>query len=161
MHGMIDVVIAAVIVLFAVLGWKRGLFRSLAELAAVLLALVLAVQIANIAAPAVVDTFLRPAAYEAIEAQLEELEAGSGLDGNPYEGARELLEAIPNQFLRESAQALLEGDSFKAAVWVWAGRRWTRCWTAWSAVWSTRLCAARCLWCSPSCCALWCVPWRW
>lgn len=116
MHGMIDVVIAAVIVLFAVLGWKRGLFRSLAELAAVLLALVLAVQIANIAAPAVVDTFLRPAAYEAIEAQLEELEAGSGLDGNPYEGARELLEAIPNQFLRESAQALLEGAGVFTAV---------------------------------------------
>lgn len=115
-HGMIDVVIAAVVVLFAVLGWRRGLFRSLAELAAVVLALVIAAQAANMAAPVVVDRFLRPAAYEAIETQLEEMDMAGGLDGNPYEGARELLEAIPNRFIRESAQELLEGTGIFTAV---------------------------------------------
>ena len=41
-HGMIDLAIAAVVALLAVLGWRRGLFRSLAELAAMVLALVIA-----------------------------------------------------------------------------------------------------------------------
>ena len=36
---MIDLAIAAVVALFAILGWRRGLFRSLAELAAMGLAL--------------------------------------------------------------------------------------------------------------------------
>ena len=38
---MIDLAIAAVVALLAVLGWRRGLFRSLAELAAMALALLL------------------------------------------------------------------------------------------------------------------------
>ena len=39
---MIDLAIAAVVALLAVLGWRRGLFRSLAELVAMVLALVIA-----------------------------------------------------------------------------------------------------------------------
>ena len=39
---MMDIAIAAVFLLFTLLGWKRGLFRSLAELAAMALALLLA-----------------------------------------------------------------------------------------------------------------------
>ena len=38
---MMDIAIAAVFLLFTLLGWKRGLFRSLAELAAMALALLL------------------------------------------------------------------------------------------------------------------------
>ena len=90
---MIDLAIAAVVALLAVLGWRRGLFRSLAELAAMVLALVIAAQAANMAAPVVVDRFLRPAAYEAIEARLEEMDLGGGLDGSPWERAQELLES--------------------------------------------------------------------
>ena len=113
---MIDLAIAAVVALLAVLGWRRGLFRSLAELAAMVLALVIAAQAANMAAPVVVDRFLRPAAYEAIEARLEEIDQGGGLDGSPWEGARELLEAIPSQFIRERAQELLESTELFTAV---------------------------------------------
>ena len=113
---MIDLAIAAVVALLAVLGWRRGLFRSLAELAAMVLALVIAAQAANMAAPVVVDRFLRPAAYEAIEARLEEIDQGGGLDGSPWEGAQELLEAIPSQFIRERAQELLESTELFTAV---------------------------------------------
>ena len=38
---MMDIAIVAVFLLFTLLGWKRGLFRSLAELAAMVLALLL------------------------------------------------------------------------------------------------------------------------
>ena len=38
---MMDIAIVAVFLLFTLLGWKRGLFRSLAELAAMALALLL------------------------------------------------------------------------------------------------------------------------
>ena len=113
---MIDLAIAAVVALLAVLGWRRGLFRSLAELAAMVLALVIAAQAANMAAPVVVDRFLRPAAYEAIEARLEEMDLGGGLDGSPWEGAQELLEAIPSQFIRERAQELLESTEIFTAA---------------------------------------------
>ena len=38
---MIDGIIAAIFLLFAWLGWRKGLFRTLAELAAVVIALLL------------------------------------------------------------------------------------------------------------------------
>lgn len=113
---MIDLAIAAVFILCTAMGWRRGLFRSLAELAAMALALVLASQIAAAAAPVVIDKALRPAAYEALEERIDELEAGSGLEGSPLEGARALIEAIPNRLIRESALALLEDVDLKEAA---------------------------------------------
>ena len=63
---MIDGIIAAIFLLFAWLGWRKGLFRTLAELAAVVIALLLSVQIAGAAAPEIVDRTLRPAAHAAV-----------------------------------------------------------------------------------------------
>ena len=56
--AIIDLIIAAALLLFAYLGWKRGLIRTLSELLVVVLALFLANQIANFAAPEVVDKVL-------------------------------------------------------------------------------------------------------
>ena len=106
---MIDLVIAAVLLLCAVMGWRRGLFRSLAELAAMLLALVLSAQIANVAAPIAVDRFLRPATHAAIAQRVDELAAEGSLAASPLEGLEAAVEAIPNGFVRSRAQDLLEG----------------------------------------------------
>ena len=117
-------------VLFAYLGWKRGFFRTLSELAAVVVALFLASQIANAAAPALVDRFLRPAAHEAIAVQLDAMwEAGTLDGGDLLAGVREMLEAIPNQFIRESALGILEegglctGISYTKAAALDLGRK--------------------------------------
>ena len=92
---MIDFAIVGILILFAFLGWKRGLMRSLAELLAVILALVLSAQIARAAAPKLIDAVLRPAAYEAIEARIEELDLETAVDGALQRGADQLVEAIP------------------------------------------------------------------
>lgn len=105
---VMDIAIAAVFVLFAALGWKRGLFRSLAELAAMVLALLLASQIAAAAAPEVIDRVLRPAAHRAIEARVDEMTAESVSAAAPGEELARVVESIPNRFVREQAQGLLE-----------------------------------------------------
>lgn len=116
---IIDLIIAAVLILFAWLGWKRGLLRTLSELLVVVVALFLANQIAGAAAPKVVDAFLRPAAHEAIEAKVDSLDSGqllshdslaSVLDGVPFVGehVKGLLE---DKIISAQDQALSEGRS--------------------------------------------------
>ncbi len=113
---MIDLVTAGTLFLFTVLGWKRGLVRTLAELLVVIVALVLSVQIARTAAPKLVDAVLRPAAYEAIESRIEELDLENALDGALQEAADRLVEAIPNQLIREQALRLLEEQTLPVPV---------------------------------------------
>ena len=106
---MIDVIIAAVLALFVVLGWKRGLVRTLAELLAVVLALVFSAQAARAAAPVVVDRVLRPATHAAIEQRVNELLRDSTPSVSPLEELEQVVEAIPNDFVREQARGVLEG----------------------------------------------------
>lgn len=106
---IMDIAIAAVFLLFTVLGWRRGLFRSLAELAAMALALLLASQIAAAAAPAVVDRFLRPAAYSAIEERVQTLMEENVPGAAPRAELERVVDAIPNGFVREQARRMLEG----------------------------------------------------
>ena len=101
--------IAAVLVLCAALGWKRGLVRSLAELAVMVAALFLANQIANAAAPFVVDTALRPATYAAIEQRVDQMMAENVPSISPVQEMERVVAAIPNSFVREHALALLDG----------------------------------------------------
>ncbi|MDE7218987.1 MAG: CvpA family protein [Oscillospiraceae bacterium] len=105
---MIDLAALGLLILFAALGWRRGLIRTLAELLVVILALVLSAQIAKAAAPEIVDRVLRPVAYEAIENRIEELEWESALNGTIQDGANLLVESIPVPFIREHALRLLE-----------------------------------------------------
>lgn len=106
---MIDFVIAAVLVLFAVLGWKRGLVRTLTELLTVVLALALSAQIAKAAAPVIVDKALRPTTHTAIERRVDEIMAEAGPDISPVKELERVMEAIPNDFIREQAGRLLAG----------------------------------------------------
>lgn len=113
---MIDFAIVGTLILFAFLGWKRGLMRTLAELLAVILALVLSAQFARAAAPKLIDAVLRPAAYEAIEARIEELDLENAVDGALQRGADQLVEAIPIPFIREQALRLLSEQKFSVPV---------------------------------------------
>ena len=104
---MIDVVILAALAVFTVLGWKRGLIRTLTELAVVVLALGLAAQIAKTAAPRIVDQYLRPATYAAIEQRAEEISREAG--ETTKENLHRVLDAIPNGYIREKAADTLDG----------------------------------------------------
>lgn len=106
---MIDLVIGGVLAAFAYLGWRRGLFRSLAELGVMALALVLSAQIASAAAPEIVDRALRPATYAAIEQQVDRMMAEDVGNLSPMEELERVVEAIPNGFVREQALGLLDG----------------------------------------------------
>lgn len=108
---MIDIVIAVVLILFAAAGWKNGLIRSLVGLAAMVLAVALSTQLARAAAPKIVDRYLRPATYAAIEERAEELSREAGASSSVEELRRNLyqiLDAIPSGFIRERAQDALD-----------------------------------------------------
>lgn len=104
---MIDIVILAVLIIFVVLGWRRGLVRTLTELLTVVLALALASQIARAAAPKIVDQYLRPATHAAIEQRAEEISKEAG--ETTHENLNRLMEAIPNGFIREKAIDTVDG----------------------------------------------------
>lgn len=105
---MMDLAIAAVLILCAALGWKRGLLRSLTELAVMIAALVLANQIAGAAAPVIVDRALRPATHAAIEQQVDELVKENIPDLSPAQELDRVVEAIPNRFVREQVRSLAD-----------------------------------------------------
>lgn len=117
---MMDIVIAAVLVLFAVLGWRRGLVRSLAELGVMIAALFLANQIASAAAPVIVDKALRPATHAAIERQVDGMLAEENMKNmvsliTPAEELLRVVDGIPSRFVREHAKALVEELGLPAA----------------------------------------------
>jgi len=104
---MIDIAIIAVIGICAALGWKRGLIRTLSELAVITLALFLAAQISSLSAHWVVDQILRPATESAVEQQVDIV--ASSAYHTMQEKVESALDAIPNAFIRSHAQSLL-GD---------------------------------------------------
>lgn len=107
---MIDIVIAVVLILFAAAGWKNGLIRSLVGLTAMVLAVALSSQLSRAIAPKIVDQYLRPATYAAIEERAAEVsreESASSIEElrrNLYQ----ILDAIPSGFIRERAQDALD-----------------------------------------------------
>lgn len=115
---IIDIVIAAVLILSTALGWKRGLIRTLTELAVVVLALGLSTQLARAAAPKIVDQYLRPATHAAIEQRAEELSREA--EETTRENLYKVLEAIPNRYIRENAVGTLDralpGDAVSYAA---------------------------------------------
>ncbi len=120
---MMDIVIAAVLIIFAAAGWKNGLIRSLVGLAAMILAVVLSAQLSRAAAPELVDRYLRPATYAAIEERAEELSAGAEVSSMEElrQNLYQVLEAIPNEFIREHTQGALDsilppGETLGGAV---------------------------------------------
>ncbi|MDE7053310.1 MAG: CvpA family protein [Oscillospiraceae bacterium] len=104
---MIDAVIVVVMVICISMGWRRGLIRSLLGLAAVVTAVVLSTQIAKAAAPKIIDQYLRPATYAAIEQRAEEIskEAEASTIEELRRNVEQVLDAIPNDFIRSRARA--------------------------------------------------------
>lgn len=112
---MLDIAVAAVMALFMFLGWRRGLLRSLTELAAIAVALALAYQAAGFVAGAVVEKGLRPAAHAAVEERVDQLLAETVDATTPRGELERVLEAIPNDFLREKAMGLLDSLDLSTA----------------------------------------------
>ena len=108
---MIDIVIAVVLIAFTAAGWKDGLIRTLVGLAAMVLAVGFSSQIARAAAPEIVDRYLRPATYAAIEERAQELAKGEEVSSveDLRQDLNQVLDAIPNDFIREKAQDALDG----------------------------------------------------
>lgn len=104
---MIDIIIAAAVVLCVLLGRRRGLFRSLLGLTAVVIAMLLASRLASLGADLVIDKVLRPAATAAMEQRIDELLAESTESLSPVEEMEQVISAIPNDFIREKAASLL------------------------------------------------------
>lgn len=108
---MIDIVIAVVLIAFTAAGWKHGLIRTLVGLAAMVLAVGLSSQIARAAAPEIVDRYLRPATYAAIEERAQELAKGEEVSSveDLRRDLSQVLDAIPDDFIREKAQDAVDG----------------------------------------------------
>ena len=106
---MIELAVLAVFVLCVVLGAKRGLFRSFAELAVVLLAVLVAAKAADFGADLVVDKFLIPSTVTAIQERVDEMLTEVITSTTPLAEMEQVVEAIPNQWIRTNVESLLAG----------------------------------------------------
>lgn len=104
---IMDLTILGVLALCVVMGARKGLFRSLMGLVAVIAALAVAVWASNIAADFVIDRMLRPATQAAIEERVDQMLLEETAVSSPLEEMEEVVDAIPNDFIREQAQSLL------------------------------------------------------
>jgi len=104
---IIDLAIAAVFVLCVVLGAKRGLFRSFAELVIVILALFLAARAAAAVSDFVVERVLHPIASSVAERRIDALLKENEAPKLPLDSLGELVDAIPNDNIRREAEKIL------------------------------------------------------
>ena len=105
--AIMDLAILGVLALCVVMGARKGLFRSLMGLVAVIAALAAAVWASNIAADFVIDRMLRPATEAAIEVRVDQMLEEETAVSSPLEEMEEVVDAIPNDFIREQARSLL------------------------------------------------------
>lgn len=101
---IIDLIIAAVLALSIYLGWTKGMVRGLLTLAGMILALIVASQISDIASDIIVEQVIRPATLAAIEQHVEELSLG---DFDGIEQIEQIIDSIENDLVREKAGELL------------------------------------------------------
>lgn len=113
---IIDAVALAVLIWFARTGWKRGVVRTLSELIVVVLAMILAGKIADVAARQAVE-YMRPAVYEAVEEQVDAILAEGDTYAPPEEITEKLLEMVEGLpgFLQENARFWVENWPISAA----------------------------------------------
>lgn len=110
---IIDGVLVLVVFLGMAMGWKRGLFRSLMSLAVVVVAALLSVQLSRLATDVLIEKGIRPSVMEALEEQVDTIVSESAVSSR-MEEMEQLVEAIPNEFLREQAEKLLDGLSLSS-----------------------------------------------
>ena len=94
--------------LCVVWGAKRGLFKSLVGLAVLVLALVVAANVATVVTDTLIEKRIRPATVEAIEQRVDEMMAENIDSISPLAEMEQVVEAIPNDFIREKALSLLD-----------------------------------------------------
>ena len=113
---IIDATALAVLIWFARTGWKRGVVRTLSELIVVVLAMILAGKIADIAARQAVE-YMRPAAYQAVEEQVDQLLAEGDVYAAPEEIISKLLEVVDGlpDILQGHAKDVVEGLALSPA----------------------------------------------
>ena len=100
--AIMDLAILGVLALCVVMGARKGLFRSLMGLVAVIAALAAAVWASNIAADFVIDRMLRPATEAAIEERVDQMLEEETAVSSPLEEMEEVVD-----FIREQARSLL------------------------------------------------------
>ena len=105
---IIDATILAILVLFALIGRSRGLFRSLMGLVIILIALVVASRISNVGVDFVIDHILRPVATQAMEQRVDEMMTENITETSPLEEMERVIDAIPNDFIREKTEIILQ-----------------------------------------------------
>lgn len=105
--AIMDLAILGVLALCVVMGARKGLFRSLMGLLAVVAALAAAAWAADLAADFVIDRMLRPATEAAVEERVDQMLAEETAVSSPLEEMEEVVAAIPNDFIRRQASALL------------------------------------------------------
>lgn len=124
---LLDVIIVAVLLLFAYLGAKKGFVLTLCSLVAVLVAIVGANLVADLAAPMVADA-IQPKLEQAIEEQLNEAlshtsfttpEGGTAASPEdvPLSGVLKILQEneLYQQFMGKLEEAIEEGAASSAA----------------------------------------------
>lgn len=120
--AIMDLAILGVLALCVVMGARKGLFRSLMGLVAVIAALAAAVWASNIAADFVIDRMLRPATEAAIEERVDQMLEEETAVSSPLEEMEEVVDAIPNDFIRQQAEKLLGDLGVSAQTAQHAGR---------------------------------------
>ena len=94
--------------LCVVWGAKRGLFKSLVGLAVLVLALVVAANVATVVTDTLIEKRIRPATVEAIEQRVDEMMAENIGPISPLGEMEQVVGGIPNDFIREKALSLLD-----------------------------------------------------
>lgn len=89
-----------------VAGWKQGVVRGGLNLAATILALLIAARVGAVVSETIVEQVIRPATYEIVMERVEEISLRELLI-SPLEEMEQVLEVIENDFVREEARKVL------------------------------------------------------
>lgn len=103
---IIDLIIAAVLVISFSFGIAKGMVRGLLTLVGMILALIVASRIADVTVDLVIEQVIRPATYAAVEQNVDDIhiENFSGI-----EQIEQIIDAIENDLIREQARGLIAG----------------------------------------------------
>ena len=110
---MIDLAISGILLLSLLMGWNRGVVRSVLSLAAALLALAAAAYIGNTASGILVEKVIRPTVLEPVIERVEEISVQELLL-SPLEKMEQVLEAVENEYVRQEAEKLLNAMGLSA-----------------------------------------------
>ena len=103
---ILDLLIVAGIALSIFFGWKNGMVHGLLTLAGMILAIIVASEIGDVASGWIIEEVIRPAAHTAIEQRILELDPKDFFI-SPLEDLTRVIDAIEFDLVREKAHELL------------------------------------------------------